>query len=161
MCVLVFGGWWWKRATKGGQIDVEVNRTDEDEIACPCNRDDLATTPLAVLGALDNPGQIEQLDLGALVDDHTWHRRQRRELVRRHLRPQISKRKSANQQQQNGVGVSAAPLLGGLDEPGNRGGNEELIGGAHPGVKPQHTFGVGVGDWARGWDRALGLELAG
>ena len=38
------------------------------------------------LGALNNPGQIEQLDLGALVYDHAWHRCQCREFVRRHLK---------------------------------------------------------------------------
>ena len=42
---------------------------------------DLSAPALSVLGALDDPGQVEQLDLGALVLDAPGHRRQRRELV--------------------------------------------------------------------------------
>ena len=41
----------------------------------------LSAPALSVLGALDDPGQVEQLDLGALVLDAPGHRRQRRELV--------------------------------------------------------------------------------
>lgn len=41
----------------------------------------LPPAALAVLGALNNAGQVQQLDLGAFVPDHSRDARQRRELV--------------------------------------------------------------------------------
>eukprot|EP00160_Parvularia_atlantis_P021656 Unigene9472_Nuclearia_a/m.28918 Unigene9472_Nuclearia_a/g.28918 ORF Unigene9472_Nuclearia_a/g.28918 Unigene9472_Nuclearia_a/m.28918 type:complete len:389 (-) Unigene9472_Nuclearia_a:1-1167(-) len=46
-------------------------------------RDDLAAAALALRGALDNAGQVEQLDLGAVVLDLARDARQRRKLVAR------------------------------------------------------------------------------
>lgn len=45
----------------------------------------LPTTTLAILGTLNDSGQIQQLDLGALVFNAAGHRRERGELVSRHL----------------------------------------------------------------------------
>lgn len=44
---------------------------DEDEMACLCDGDDLTTSTLAVLGSLNNTRQVENLDLGSVVDDLT------------------------------------------------------------------------------------------
>jgi hypothetical protein len=41
----------------------------------------LSATALAVLGTLDDTGQVQQLDLRALVSDHARDTRQRRELI--------------------------------------------------------------------------------
>ena len=46
----------------------------------------LPPAPLAVLGALNDPRQIQQLDLGAPVAHHTRDAGERGELVRCHLR---------------------------------------------------------------------------
>lgn len=54
----------------------------EDEIARLGGRNDLATAALALGGALDDTRQIEQLNLGAAVLEHTGNGRQRREGVR-------------------------------------------------------------------------------
>ena len=44
-------------------VDVEDNH---QHVARPGGGDDLPAAPLAVLGALDDPRQVEQLDLRAL-----------------------------------------------------------------------------------------------
>ena len=58
---------------------------DDDQLARPRRRDHLAPAPLAVLRALDDPRQVEQLDPRSAVVDHPRDARQRRELVRRRL----------------------------------------------------------------------------
>mmetsp|Transcript_6266 Transcript_6266/g.17970 ORF Transcript_6266/g.17970 Transcript_6266/m.17970 type:complete len:274 (-) Transcript_6266:154-975(-) len=58
---------------------------DEDQAAAHGRADDLLTATLAILGALDNPGKIQELDLCALVVEDARHACQRRELVRRDL----------------------------------------------------------------------------
>ena len=45
----------------------------------------MSTSSFAILGALDDTGEIEELDLGAAVPDHAGDARQCCELVRRHL----------------------------------------------------------------------------
>lgn len=67
-----------------------------DEVTCSCDGDDLFSTTFTVLGctlaqekgqqiptSLDNTRQVEDLDLGAVVDHLSWHRGERCELVRR------------------------------------------------------------------------------
>ena len=46
----------------------------------------LPPAPLAVLGALNDPRQIQQLDFGASIAHHTGDAGQGGELIRRHLR---------------------------------------------------------------------------
>mmetsp|Transcript_17299 Transcript_17299/g.45121 ORF Transcript_17299/g.45121 Transcript_17299/m.45121 type:complete len:290 (-) Transcript_17299:301-1170(-) len=48
---------------------------DEDEVAGAGHSNNLPAASLAVLGALDDPGQVEQLDLGPFVDDDPRDRR--------------------------------------------------------------------------------------
>jgi len=57
----------------------------EDKVTGACNGDHLTTTTLAILGALNDTGQIQQLDLGALVLDAAGHSGQSCELVGRHF----------------------------------------------------------------------------
>lgn len=42
-----------------------------DEICRLCDRDDLSPSSSTLTGPLDDTGQIQQLDLGSLVLDHT------------------------------------------------------------------------------------------
>lgn len=55
---------------------LEAVEHDEDERARPGHGDDLPAAALAVLGALDDAGKVEQLDLGALVLDAAGHGRE-------------------------------------------------------------------------------------
>ena len=57
---------------------------DENHVAGARRADDLAAAALAVLGALDDAGQVEQLDARAAVVHGARDARQRRELVRGH-----------------------------------------------------------------------------
>lgn len=43
---------------------LEAVEDDDDEVAGPRGGDDLPPSPLAVFGALDDSGEIKQLDLG-------------------------------------------------------------------------------------------------
>ena len=65
---------------------LEAVEHDQDQVAGPRRRDDLPPAPLAVLGALDDPRQVQKLDLGAAVPDDARDARQRGELVGRDLR---------------------------------------------------------------------------
>mmetsp|Transcript_12153 Transcript_12153/g.30665 ORF Transcript_12153/g.30665 Transcript_12153/m.30665 type:complete len:417 (+) Transcript_12153:144-1394(+) len=58
---------------------------DDDQVARARGGDDLPAAALAVLGALDDSRQVQQLDLGASVADDTRDTCERGELVRRHL----------------------------------------------------------------------------
>ncbi|KAH3681092.1 hypothetical protein WICPIJ_007952 [Wickerhamomyces pijperi] len=53
-----------------GQRFVDVQH-DEDQVTGSGNGDDLLTSPSAVLGPLNDPRQIQHLDLGTFVTDHT------------------------------------------------------------------------------------------
>mmetsp|Transcript_9571 Transcript_9571/g.23022 ORF Transcript_9571/g.23022 Transcript_9571/m.23022 type:complete len:257 (-) Transcript_9571:385-1155(-) len=64
---------------------LEAVEHDDDEVARPRRGDDLPPAALPVLGALDDPRQVQQLDLRASVSDDARDARQRRELVARHL----------------------------------------------------------------------------
>mmetsp|Transcript_34071 Transcript_34071/g.83512 ORF Transcript_34071/g.83512 Transcript_34071/m.83512 type:complete len:385 (+) Transcript_34071:313-1467(+) len=57
----------------------------QNQVAGLGHRDHLPPAAFALGGALDDPGQVQQLDLGAAVPDHAGHARQRGELVRGHL----------------------------------------------------------------------------
>jgi len=59
---------------------------DHDEVAALGHADDLAAAALALRRALDDAGQVEQLDLRAAVQDVARDARERRELVRRGAR---------------------------------------------------------------------------
>jgi len=61
-----------------GLVDVEH---DEDQMARLGHGDDLTTTTAAVLGTLDDTGQIDDLEGCAVVDDLTGHTREGCELV--------------------------------------------------------------------------------
>lgn len=54
---------------------------DEDEVAGTGHSDNLLTTTLTVLGTLDDTGEIEELDTGALVVDDAGHAGEGCELV--------------------------------------------------------------------------------
>lgn len=58
----------------------------EDQVAGAGHGDDLPSATLAVLRALDDSGQVEQLDLRPLVLDAAGHGGERCEFVRGHLR---------------------------------------------------------------------------
>ena len=64
---------------------LEAVEDDEDEVAGARGADHLPAAALAVLGALDDPGQVQQLDLRAAVPDDAGDARERGELVGRHL----------------------------------------------------------------------------
>jgi hypothetical protein len=44
---------------------------NQDEVACAAHSDNLPTATLAILGTLDDTGKIEELNLGAVVNDNT------------------------------------------------------------------------------------------
>lgn len=54
-----------------GLVDIEDNA---DEMAGFCNGNDLSTSTLAVLGSLNDTGQVEDLEFSAIVNDLTGHR---------------------------------------------------------------------------------------
>mmetsp|Transcript_18220 Transcript_18220/g.48951 ORF Transcript_18220/g.48951 Transcript_18220/m.48951 type:complete len:203 (+) Transcript_18220:720-1328(+) len=56
---------------------------DQDETATHRDSDHLLASAFAVLGALDDPRQVEQLNLGSFVKENARHAGQRRELVGR------------------------------------------------------------------------------
>jgi len=70
---------------------------DEDHVAGARRADDLAAAALAVLGALDDAGQVEQLDARAAVVHRARDARERRELVRGHGRLALAAREHVEQ----------------------------------------------------------------
>jgi hypothetical protein len=69
-------------AVRGGSRRVQDHQQQVGRLA---HGDDLPAAPLAVGGALDDAGQVEQLDLGVVVADDARDARERRELVGRRL----------------------------------------------------------------------------
>ena len=61
----------------------------EDKVTRLRGRDDLAPSPLTLRGALDDPGEVEQLDLGAAILEHARDGCERREGVRGDLGPRL------------------------------------------------------------------------
>ena len=65
-----------------GFEDIQDN---ENQIGSSGDGNDLPTSTLAIFSSLNDPRQVQQLDLGPLVLDTTGDRGQRGELVGRHL----------------------------------------------------------------------------
>lgn len=67
-------------------------QNNENKMASSGDRDDLSSTTFAILGTLDDSGQVEHLNLSSIIGDLAGYSRQRRELVSGSCRRQSGSR---------------------------------------------------------------------